>query len=530
MKHTWYRLIAVCLCLAILLSFTACRLSSTQPTGNTDPVDTSTILSPDVSPSALFSGSSYGAAVGSLIHNQISGLGQSIDNPLQALTPDWFHHAQIDATLDLALQFNSFSSLLNTLLNGTTFSLQFKTIEDTWRLNLRSEFREMADSDFSLEGLYDGSDVYLSMPGYLDTALQLPFDSFSGASSDIDSEPDVSQAYASSDLLSHLLSQLSDDEMQQLMDGLFAMLGELVSNTLSAIPNDACSLTNTTFEIGGSAIPVQQLSVSFTPEIWYAMAQAALTSLQSSQSATAFFQALTDLMTKFDEFATSFDEFQEELQDSLNNLSPDDFSGIANSQLTITGANDTIYAAFITLSDDETSLSIHLQDTRTVADGSLDWDVRFTTGQGTNALSCSGSLNTGVSTTVQLDFEMTVEQQEVLSLHFDAKSQDADFTLSLSLKANDQTISCTFGIVSDARQTRISLDNIFIDSDMISINDGQVTLTVSVSDNPDALPYTAPGDSISLEEFVNDENLSSTFLTNVFSNPVLLELLSSILP
>lgn len=529
MKHTLYRWMAFCLCLTMLLSFTACRLSSNSPADTSDTsVDVSANTSADASnpanpsQSALFAGSSYGASVGSLLSRQISGLGQSVDNPLPSLTQDLQGHAQVDATVELALQTSRLGSFLNALLSGTTVSFQFKSIEDTWRLKLGSEFRQFADSDLSLEGLYDGSDLYLSMPGYLDTALQLPLDSL------VDASPDASAV--SSDLLSHLQEQFADDKMQQLADGFFTMLSAVISDTLSAIPDDACSVTDTTFALGGSAIPVQQLTVALTPETYYTLVRAALTSLCNGQSSAAFIQALTDWMSEFDEVTIAVEDWQTELQDTLDNLSLDDFSDMAKGELTVTAAADTIYAVSIALSDDESALSIDLQDTRSAADGALTWALLLTGNQGASSLSCSGRLSTDTSTTMQMDLALTDNQQKVLSIHLDSKVTANACSLALSLESDNQSIRFTAGIASDANQTRIALDDLFVTLDGIAwLEGGSIALTLSASANPDSAPYTAPGNAISFEEFANNEDLGNAFLNNLFANPVLFELMSSIL-
>lgn len=529
MKHTLYRWMAFCLCLTMLLSFTACRLTSTSPADTSDTsVDVSANTSADASnlaipsQSALFAGSSYGASVGSLLSRQISGLGQSVDNPLSTLTQNLQAHAQVDATVELALQTSRLSSFLNALLSGTTVSLQFKSIEDTWRLKLGSEFRQFTDSDLSLEGIYDGSDLYLSMPGYLDTALQLPLDSLVDASPDASASP--------SDLFSHLQEQFANDRMQQLADGFFAMLSAVISDTLSAIPDDACSVTDTTLALGGSAIPVQQLTVSLTPEMYYAMVHAALTALCNGQSSDAFFLALTDWMSEFDEVSIAVEDWQTELQDTLDNLSLDDFSDMAEGELTVMATADTIYAVSIALSDDESALSIDLQDTRSAADGALTWALLLTSNQGASSLSCSGSLCPGASTAMLMDLRLTDNQQEVLSLHLDSEVTANVCSLTLSLDADNQSIRFTAGMASDSNQIRLALEDLFVTLDGIAwLEGGSIALTLSASDNPDSAPYTAPGNAISLEEFATNEDLGNAFLNNLFANPVLFELMSGIL-
>lgn len=534
MKHSLHRLMAFCLCLTMLLTFTACRLTSSSPAdtssdasadasadvSSSTSVDASTPASP--SQSALFAGNSYGASVGSLLSRQISGLGQSVDNPLPALTQNLQGHAQVEAGAELALQSNRLGSFLNALLGGTTVSFRFRSVEDTWCLHFGSAFSQFADSDLSLEGIYDGSDLYLSMPGYLDTALQLPLDSL------VDVNPGISAS--PSDLLSHLQEQFADDEMQQLVDGFFTMLSAVISDTLSAIPDDACSVTDTTFALGGSAVPVQQLTVSLTPETWYTMVHAALSSLCNGSSSAAFFQALTDWMSELDEVTIAVEDWQNELQDTLDNLSLDNFSEMATGELTVTGTADTIYAASITLSDDETALSIHLQDTRSAADGSLTWALLLTGDQGASSISCSGRLSTGASTAMQMDLTLTEDHQETLSLHLDSETNGNAFSMLFSLEAANQSVRFTVGMASDANQTWISLDDLFVTLDGIAwIEGGSIALTFSASENPDSAPYTAPGDSISLDEFANNEDLGNAFLNNLFANPVLFELMSGML-
>lgn len=534
MKKTSRILLALTLCLSLLLSLSACKVTKGNADGTSMPADATSAPATKepaqtTEPHAVFANDSYGAAVGSLFQQRISDL-PAVSSDMLSFDDgkNIFENTQLDAVLDIALRATGLDESLAALLQSTTFAAQLKTLDNTAKLNLSAEFPGISGGNFSIDGIYDGSDFYLTVPGYLDTALQLPIDDLGDSLVD---NPDSGFAVSGGSALpQEVLDAISPEKAAQLANAFSDALGDCFNAAFSAIPDQACSVADATVSVGGQNIAVQQLTVNLTSETQFAMIKAALESLKNGSAAASFFDTLTSLMAQTGAYGSASDmleELYDDLQDSIDDLSSDDFDDVTG-DLIVTLNSEKVYGCILTVSGDGSqSFTFTFDDLMTESDGTCTISVtadidgqQFNTGLTFERLS---------DTHVDVDFHMYFAQYgtAVLALnthlYLDGDSIRTDFDLTAAgvlLKASAQ-IS-----VGDNR-LEFLLSDVSLQVNGQEVIGGDIGLMLQAVENTDTVPY-AVDSFMTMDEFSSNEELQNQVMTAIFSNPVLSMLASLI--
>ena len=536
MKKTSRILLALTLCLSLLLSLSACKVTKGNADGTSMPADATSAPAtkePDslqtTEPHAVFANDSYGAAVGSLFQQRISDL-PAVSSDMLSFDDgkNIFENTQVDAVLDIALRASGLDESLAALLQSTTFAAQLKTLDNTAKLNLSAEFLGISGGNFSIDGIYDGSDFYLTVPGYLDTALQLPIDDLGDSLVD---NPDSGFAVSGGSALpQEVLDAISPEKVAQLVNAFSEAMGDCMNAAFSAIPDEDCSVADTTVSVGGQEIAAQQLTVNFTSKTQFAMAKAAMESLKDGSAAASFFDTLTGLMAQTGAYGSASDmleELYDDLQSSIDNLSPDDFDGVAG-ELVVTLNSEKVYGCILTVSGDGSqSFTFTFDDLMTESDGTC--TISVTADIDGQQISTGLAFERLSDTHVSIDFHVDLAQYGTAvfalngRLYVDGDSIRTDFDLT----AAGVLLTASAQVSADDNRLEFLLSDVSLQINGQEVFGGDIGLTLQAVENTDTVPY-AVDSFMTMDEFSSNEELQNQVMTAIFSNPVLSMLASLI--
>lgn len=536
MKKTSRILLALTLCLSLLLSLSACKVTKGNADGTSMPADATSAPAtkePDslqtTEPHAVFANDSYGAAVGSLFQQRISDL-PAVSSDMLSFDDgkNIFENTQLDAVLDIALRASGLDESLAALLQSTTFAAQLKTLDNTAKLNLSAEFLGISGGNFSIDGIYDGSDFYLTVPGYLDTALQLPIDDLGDSLVD---NPDSGFAVSGGSALpQEVLDAISPEKVAQLVNAFSEAMGDCMNAAFSAIPDEDCSVADTTVSVGGQEIAAQQLTVNFTSKTQFAMAKAAMESLKDGSAAASFFDTLTSLMAQTGAYGSASDmleELYDDLQDSIDDLSSDDFDDVTG-DLIVTLNSEKVYGCILTVSGDGSqSFTFTFDDLMTESDGTC--TISVTADIDGQQISTGLAFERLSDTHVSIDFHVDLAQYGTAvfalngRLYVDGDSIRTDFDLT----AAGVLLTASAQVSADDNRLEFLLSDVSLQINGQEVFGGDIGLTLQVTENTDTVPYAADS-FMTMDEFSSNQELQNQVMTAIFSNPVLSMLASLI--
>ena len=298
----------------------------------------------------------------------------------------------------------------------------------------------------------------------------------------------------------------------------------------SAIPDEDCSVADTTVSVGGQEISAQQLTVNFTSETQFAMIKAAMESLKEGSAAASFFDVLTSLMAQTGAYGSASDMLEElysDLQDSIDDLSPADFDNIAG-DLIVTLNSEKIYGCIFTVSGEGSqSFTFTYDDLMTESDGTC---TIFVTADIDGQQFNTGLIFERISDThINVDFQMYFAQYGstvfVINTHLylDGDSIRTDFDLS----TEGVLLTASAQVSADGNRLEFLLSDVSLQINGQEVIGGDIGLMLQVAENTDTVPYAADN-FMTMDEFSSDEELQNQLMSAIFSNPVLSMLVSLI--
>ena len=531
------RLLSAFLCIALIFSFSACQVEKTPSETTVEPSSQGITSAPasaqtTVAPHSVDS-NSFGSAVGAMFREQMA--------ELSSFTPEFFQYAgnqealsnvKIDADFVASLNIPSLDEEIAMLLQGIAARFQVETQEDAAYFSLDADFEAYDNSAFTLEGLLlDETDFYIALPQYLDSVVRIPLDAASFAEEDFYPAPAI--------------EQIDHENAAALLNACTALLGDCAEVAFASIPDEHCSMTESSIVYAGAERPIQQLTVDLNADVQYQIVKSVIEYLPDSSSFSTLLDLLIPYLMQSGEFPAdlSADEAKTELYDSLSEaaeeLDENTFESDVPLELAVSFDDDRLYGCRFTMADGtgDFSMEITFSDTMTETDGEFTLTVDFHSEYEAFSLlysserAADGALNsifqlsgtdgygdTLLDLSVYSQTYLEEDGSEVCAFSFALDTAEISLGASLALRSH---------LSEDGYEIQLSLTDLYLSSYDTDVLTGEMSLDMYISENTEYTPYNIE-DAVDFETLINDQASMDQFLYRLMENPALAVILTAL--